>query len=413
MATKVSEMTLVTAPQAADLIYIPVSSGATFLTRAITVPNLLKGVSDNTCMALTRGSIIVGSATGKGTTLAAKTSAYILIGDGNDLKSVAVTGDVTITNAGVTTIGAGKVLADELGVTAGTAEASKALVLGVSKEIATITSATITTLTAPTVNATNLDAGSSGVAGTVDVFPTTAAKGKLAITCADNSDDYTLTIVNASHGQATTLTIPDIGQATGNLVLLKAAQTTAGELKRADLTAETTTYRVPLSDLRSTDTAMGLLGAAAGTPAGAFGITVGSHGTASPLVVSEAANGAAITNTTRFAFVLPAEYVAASNVTLRVHAKITATATASATLDAQVYESDGEAGISADLCATAAIDINGGTDWADRDFTITGTNLVAGDLLDIELTGAADDTGGTKNAIIQIGSVKLLASAKA
>lgn len=45
------------------------------------------------------------------------------------------------------------------GVTAGTATASKALVLGASKEIATITSATITTLTSTTVNATTLTAG--------------------------------------------------------------------------------------------------------------------------------------------------------------------------------------------------------------------------------------------------------------
>ena len=42
------------------------------------------------------------------------------------------------------------------GVTAGTATASKAVVLGASKEIATITSATITTLTSTTVNATNV-----------------------------------------------------------------------------------------------------------------------------------------------------------------------------------------------------------------------------------------------------------------
>jgi hypothetical protein len=44
------------------------------------------------------------------------------------------------------------------GVTPGTATASKALVLGASKEIATITSATITTLTSTTVNATTVDA---------------------------------------------------------------------------------------------------------------------------------------------------------------------------------------------------------------------------------------------------------------
>src|SRR3990167_6445149 len=63
------------------------------------------------------------------------------------------------------------------GITNGTAAANKALVLGASKEIATITSATITTLTGTTANLTNVYAGASGTAGSVDVFPATAAKG--------------------------------------------------------------------------------------------------------------------------------------------------------------------------------------------------------------------------------------------
>lgn len=44
------------------------------------------------------------------------------------------------------------------GITPGTAAASKAVILGASKDIATITSATITTLTSTTVNATTVDA---------------------------------------------------------------------------------------------------------------------------------------------------------------------------------------------------------------------------------------------------------------
>lgn len=52
------------------------------------------------------------------------------------------------------------------GVTPGTATASKAVVLGASKEIATITSATITTLTAPTINATTI-AGTTALTGRV------------------------------------------------------------------------------------------------------------------------------------------------------------------------------------------------------------------------------------------------------
>lgn len=109
------------------------------------------------------------------------------------------------------------------GVTAGTAAASKAVVLGASKEIATITSATITTLTSttatvPTVNATNVDAGASGTAGSVDVFPTTASKGKLTLSAADSAGNTTTTLTNASQGGARTYTLPDAG-ASGAFVL--------------------------------------------------------------------------------------------------------------------------------------------------------------------------------------------------
>jgi len=108
------------------------------------------------------------------------------------------------------------------GVTAGTATASKALVLGASKEIATIT-----TLTSTTINGTNVDAGASGTAGTVDVFPTTASKGKVAITAADSAGDTTTTIVNASQAGARTYTIPDAG-ASASFLMTQGAQTVAG-----------------------------------------------------------------------------------------------------------------------------------------------------------------------------------------
>lgn len=45
----------------------------------------------------------------------AKTSGQLLIGDGTDIKSVAVTGDISITAAGLTAIGAGKVTNAMLG----------------------------------------------------------------------------------------------------------------------------------------------------------------------------------------------------------------------------------------------------------------------------------------------------------
>lgn len=102
------------------------------------------------------------------------------------------------------------------GVTPGTATASKAVVLDADKGIGTITSATITTVASTTgnittvnattvgatnVNATNIDAGASGTAGSFDLFPTTAAKGRARFVAADNLTDvvrsYTVPAVGA------------------------------------------------------------------------------------------------------------------------------------------------------------------------------------------------------------------------
>lgn len=64
----------------------------------------------NTMLAnITRGSIKVGGAADAPTDLDAKTDAQMLIGDGTDIKSVAMSGDVTIIADGTTALGAGKV----------------------------------------------------------------------------------------------------------------------------------------------------------------------------------------------------------------------------------------------------------------------------------------------------------------
>jgi len=67
------------------------------------------GVSNAKLANMTRGTVKVGGVANAPTDLDAKTDGYILIGDGTDVNSVAVSGDVTITNAGVTAIGATKV----------------------------------------------------------------------------------------------------------------------------------------------------------------------------------------------------------------------------------------------------------------------------------------------------------------
>lgn len=105
------------------------------------------------------------------------------------------------------------------GVTTGVVTASKAVVVDSNKDIGDFRN----------LDGVNLDAGASGTAGTVDIFPGTAAKGKVALTAADSAGDTTTTIVNASQGGARTYTIPDAG-ASASFVMTEGAQTKNGKL---------------------------------------------------------------------------------------------------------------------------------------------------------------------------------------
>jgi hypothetical protein len=87
------------------------------------------------------------------------------------------------------------------GVTAGTVLASGGVVVDSNKDISAFRN----------VTGVNYDAGASGTAGTVDIFPTTAAKGKNAFTATDNTGNTTNTITNAAQAGARTFTIPDPG----------------------------------------------------------------------------------------------------------------------------------------------------------------------------------------------------------
>lgn len=101
--------------------------------------------------------------------------------------------------------------------TAGVVQASKAVKVDANKDIGDFRN----------LDAVNIDAGASGTAGSVDVFPGTASKGKLAITCADQSGNTTVTLSAAAMGQATAIAIPDPGAAAAKVVLSTNAVTLA------------------------------------------------------------------------------------------------------------------------------------------------------------------------------------------
>jgi hypothetical protein len=103
------------------------------------------------------------------------------------------------------------------GVTAGTVTASKAVVVDSNKDASAFRN----------VGVVNLDAGSSGTAGSLDVFPATASKGKTAFTAADNAGNTTTTVTTAEQAGARTYTVPDAG-ASASFVMTEGAQTVNG-----------------------------------------------------------------------------------------------------------------------------------------------------------------------------------------
>lgn len=105
------------------------------------------------------------------------------------------------------------------GLTAGTVTASKAVVVNATKDVGDFRN----------LDVVNLDAGVSGTAGSVDIFPATASKGKLAITVTDQTGDTTVSLVAGAMGAARTITLRDPGAAASILTTTDAtaAATTA------------------------------------------------------------------------------------------------------------------------------------------------------------------------------------------
>ncbi len=78
--------------------------------------------------------------------------------------------------------------------------------------------------------------GASGVAGVARSYPAGATSGYLGLTGVANAGDYAVIISNASHGQASTYSIPDVGASTGQF-LVKTAELIDGNFVAASGTA--------------------------------------------------------------------------------------------------------------------------------------------------------------------------------
>ena len=118
-----------------------------------------------------------------------------------------------------------------------------------------------------------------------------------------------------------------------------------------------------------------------------LGIVGGVYATTVTHLKTQDLNAAgAVTEYARGQFTLPAEYVSGGPISFRIRAgMLTSVASVSATVDAQVFLSNGDTLVSgSDLCTTAAQSANS-TSFANYDFTITPTSRVAGEVLDIRI----------------------------
>jgi hypothetical protein len=101
-----------------------------------------------------------------------------------------------------------------------------------------------------------------------------------------------------------------------------------------------------------------------------------------------------------FTFTLPPEYVAAGDVKVRFRSALVVSASPTnngSTLDLECYE-QADAAVGADLVSTAAVTYAALSTWYSKDFTVTATPLVAGDILVCKYTTSIVDSeagGGT------------------
>lgn len=114
-------------------------------------------------------------------------------------------------------------------------------------------------------------------------------------------------------------------------------------------------------------------------------------------------------------YVLPDNYVAAGDITVRFRVALIATGSPTdngSTFDLEVYK-QGDAAVGADLCATAAATFAALDTWYNKDFTVTAAGLAAGDRLTFKITASViDSEAGGGTIICTIAAVSVLADVK-
>lgn len=170
----------------------------------------------------------------------------------------------------------------------------------------------------------------------------------------------------------------------------------SGQFKQSGVSTQIQPFAINPLDWRRTDGVTVLPAAATTTVPG---LVYGSDGTNFPILKTIDGKAATTAVVCRTVQRLPENYVAGSAITLRLKAgMLTTVSDTSCTLGVNAYSNTGDGTGSADINVTSAQSINSLT-LANKDFTITPTGLVAGQLLHIKLTITVTDAA-TVTAVI-------------
>ncbi len=149
--------------------------------------------------------------------------------------------------------------------------------------VSTNTAGQLANLVGTAINSGSLQAGSSGIAGTLISYPATALKGSLIVAGVANTGNTTTTISNAAMGQASVISIPDPGTATADFALAPAALVNGNLVQAsgtAGLLADSGISAASLATVVSTQTAIVTLNT---------GAVVGMYGTPQLIVAAPGA----------------------------------------------------------------------------------------------------------------------------
>jgi hypothetical protein len=169
-------------------------------------------------------------------------------------------------------------------------------------------------------------------------------------------------------------------------------------------------YGIPISEIRS-DAGASLTAA---ETAGTFDITVGTN---TIVANGEVTDNETETSVAYFQIVLPPEYVAAGDVTVRMPSALIKTGAPTnngSTLDIAVYEQSDAGAVGSDLSTTTAAATYAALDtWYNKDFVITATDLVAGDVLNVKITATViDSEAGAGTIVLNLAPPKVLLDVK-